>query len=594
MNSTVPVAVLGVEHSVSGRLWRSRLTDSRLAAQISQQHDLPEAVGRVLAARGVSASEVEEFLDPRLRTMLPDPSAFAGMDAAVARLVAAVEAGETIAIFGDYDVDGATASAVLQRYFRMIGGDARVYIPDRLAEGYGPNGPALLRLKSEGVAVVVTVDCGITAFEPLAEAADAGLDVIVVDHHVAEPRLPRAVAVVNPNRLDDSSGCGQLAAVGVAFMLVVGLNRALRQAGRFENRPEPDLMALLDLVALGTVCDMVPLTGINRALVFAGLKLLSQRRNRGLVALADVAGLDARPEAYHLGFVLGPRVNAGGRVGKSDLGARLLATEDADEAISLAHRLDEFNTERRAIEAAVEAHAITQIEDQGDGAGPISIAVGEGWHAGVVGIVASRLVERFRRPALVIALADGVGKGSGRSIPGVDLGAAIIAARQAGLLITGGGHPAAAGLSLAESGIDELREFLCARLADAVAEHGGRPSLGLDEALSAGAATVSFVDQLKRIGPFGMGNPEPRFAVSSCRVVKVDLVGGNHVRCVLADGGKGRLNAIAFRVADKPVGQTLLESRGRTLHVAGHLRSDSWRGRERVQLFIDDVAHASG
>lgn len=586
-------AILGVERSVSGRLWRSRLVDPRLAAQISQTYDLPEPVGRVLAARGVSAADVEEFLNPRLREMLPDPSSFAGMDAAVARLVAAVSAGESIAIFGDYDVDGATASAMLQRYFRMIGGDALVYIPDRLSEGYGPNGPALLRLKSQGVAVVVTVDCGITAFEPLAEAAQAGLDVIVVDHHVAEPRLPPAVAVVNPNRLDDNSGCGQLAAVGVAFLLVVGLNRALREAGRFESSPEPDLLELLDLVALGTVCDMVPLTGINRALVFRGLKQMSTRRNPGLAALADVAKLDQRPEAYHLGFVLGPRVNAGGRVGKSDLGARLLATDDADEAEALARRLDEYNSERRAIEAVVEAAALSQIEDQGDGSGPICVAVGEGWHAGVVGIVASRLVERFRRPALVIALADGIGKGSGRSIPGVDLGAAVIAARQAGLLISGGGHPAAAGLSLEASGVDALREFLAERLRDAVASQGGRPSLGLDGALTAGAATLSFIEQINRIGPFGMGNPEPRFAVANCRVVRADLVGANHVRCVLADGDKGRLNAIAFRAADKPMGQSLLEARGRTLHVAGHLRADHWRGRDRVQLFIDDVAHAS-
>lgn len=586
-------AILGVERSVSGRLWRSRLIDPRLAAQIAQTYDLPEPVGRVLAARGVSAADVEEFLNPRLREMLPDPSSFAGMDAAVARLVAAVSAGETIAIFGDYDVDGATASAMLQRYFRMIGGDALVYIPDRLSEGYGPNGPALLRLKSQGVAVVVTVDCGVTAFEPLAEAAQAGLDVIVVDHHVAEPRLPPAVAVVNPNRLDDNSGCGQLAAVGVAFLLVVGLNRALREAGRFESSPEPDLLGLLDLVALGTVCDMVPLTGINRALVFRGLKQMSTRRNPGLAALADVAKLDQRPEAYHLGFVLGPRVNAGGRVGKSDLGARLLATDDADEAEALARRLDEYNSERRAIEAVVEAAALSQIEDQGDGTGPICVAVGEGWHAGVVGIVASRLVERFRRPALVIALADGIGKGSGRSIPGVDLGAAVIAARQAGLLISGGGHPAAAGLSLEASGVDALREFLAERLRDAVASQSGRPSLGLDGALTAGAATVSFIEQINRIGPFGMGNPEPRFAVANCRVVRADLVGANHVRCVLADGDKGRLNAIAFRAADKPIGQSLLEARGRTLHVAGHLRADHWRGRDRVQLFIDDVAHAS-
>ena len=587
-------AVLGVERSVSGRWWRSRLEDPRLAAQISQQHDLPEAVGRVLAARGVRAEDVEGFLDPKLRAQLPDPSSFAGMDAAVARLIAAVEAGEKIAIFGDYDVDGATASAVLQRYFRMVGGDALVYIPDRLSEGYGPNGPALLGLKSQGVAVVVTVDCGITAFDPLAEAAAAGLDVIVVDHHMAEPRLPAAVAVVNPNRLDDNSGCGQLAAVGVAFLLVIGLNRGFRAAGRFEGRAEPDLMALLDLVALGTVCDMVPLTGINRALVYQGLKMLSARRNVGLAALADVARLDQRPEAYHLGFLLGPRVNAGGRVGKSDLGARLLATDDAEEAAALAHRLDEYNTERRAIEAAVEVQAVSQIEDLGDALGPISVAVGEGWHAGVVGIVASRLVERFRRPALVIAVAEGVGKGSGRSIPGVDLGAAIIAARQAGLLITGGGHPAAAGLTVSEANIDELREFLADRLRDGVEEHGLSPSLGLDGALSVGAATVPFVEQLSRIGPFGMGNPEPRFAVSNCRVVRADIVGANHVRCVLADDGKGRLNAIAFRTADKPTGQALLESRGRTLHVAGHLRCDNWRGRERVQLFVDDVAIASG
>ena len=587
-------AILGVERSVSGRRWRSRLEDPRLAAQISQQHDLPEAVGRVLAARGVRAEDVEGFLDPKLRAQLPDPSSFAGMDAAVARLIAAVEAGETIAIFGDYDVDGATASAVLQRYFRMLGGDALVYIPDRLSEGYGPNGPALLGLKSQGVAVVVTVDCGITAFDPLAEAAAAGLDVIVVDHHMAEPRLPAAVAVVNPNRLDDNSGCGQLAAVGVAFLLAIGLNRGFREAGRFEGRAEPDLMALLDLVALGTVCDMVPLTGINRALVYQGLKMLSARRNAGLAALADVSRLDQRPEAYHLGFLLGPRVNAGGRVGKSDLGARLLATDDAEEAAALAHRLDEYNTERRAIEAAVEVHAVSQIEDLGDALGPISVAVGEGWHAGVVGIVASRLVERFRRPALVIAVAEGVGKGSGRSIPGVDLGAAIIAARQAGLLITGGGHPAAAGLSVSSANIPALREFLADRLRDGVEEHGLRPSLGLDGALSAGAATVPFVEQLSRIGPFGMGNPEPRFAVSNCRVVRAEIVGANHVRCVLADDGKGRLNAIAFRTADKPTGQALLESRGRTLHVAGHLRSDNWRGRERVQLFVDDVAIASG
>ena len=363
-------AVLGVERSLSGRLWRSRLTDSRAAAQLSQQLDLPEVVGRVLAARGVTPESAEDFLNPSLRSMLPDPSTLAGMDAATERLAGAVAGGETIAVFGDYDVDGATSAAVLLRYLRRVGTEARAYIPDRISEGYGPNAAALLGLRDDGVAVVVTVDCGITAFEPLAAAAEAGLDVIVVDHHVAEPRLPAAAAVVNPNRLDDTSGCGQLAAVGVAFLLVVGLNRALRQAGRFADGGEPDLMDLLDLVALGTICDMVPLVHVNRALVSQGLKVMGGRGNPGIAALADIAGVKERPGAYHAGYVLGPRVNAGGRVGKSDLGTRLLATDDPAEAAALAERLDVFNTERRAIEAAVEAAAMDSIEAQGDGHRP--------------------------------------------------------------------------------------------------------------------------------------------------------------------------------------------------------------------------------
>ena len=586
--------VLGVERSLSGRLWRSRLTDSRAAAQLSQQLDLPEMVGRVLAARGVTVESAEDFLNPSLRTMLPDPSRLAGMDEATGRLAAAVSNRETIAVFGDYDVDGATSAAVLLRYLRRVGAEAQAYIPDRISEGYGPNTAALLGLREQGVDVVVTVDCGITAFEPLAAAAEAGLDVIVVDHHVAEPRLPVAAAVVNPNRLDDTSGCGQLAAVGVAFLLVVGLNRALRQAGRFADGGEPELMDLLDLVALGTICDMVPLVDVNRALVSQGLKVLGGRGNVGIAALADIAGVKERPGAYHAGYVLGPRVNAGGRVGKSDLGTRLLATDDPAEAAALAERLDEFNTERRAIEAVVESAAIDDIEAQGDNAGPVSIAVGDGWHPGVVGIVASRLVERFRRPAVVIAVADGVGKGSGRSIPGVDLGAAVIAARQSGLLITGGGHPAAAGLTVEAARIDDLRSFLAERLGPSVADHGATPSLGLDGALTVGAATWDLVEQLARVGPFGQGNAEPRFALAHAHVVRADVVGQRHVRCVLADDAKGRINAIAFRSIEKPLGQALLNARGRPLHVAGHLRADTWRGRDRVQLMIDDVAEVVG
>ncbi len=585
-------AVLGVERSVSGRRWRFRLADARAGLALAQRLGAPEIVGRVLAARGVATDDAESFLNPTLRETLPDPSRIADLDVAVGRLVRAIQRGETVAVFGDYDVDGATAAALLARYLKAVGAASRIYVPDRLREGYGPKAPALLRLKAEGAAVVVTVDCGVTAFEPLAAAAEAGLDVIVVDHHIAEPRLPEAVAVVDPNRLDDSSGCGELAAVGVAYLLVVGLNRALRAEGWFAARPEPDLLRDLDLVALGTVCDMVPLTGVNRALVTQGLKVLAQRSNVGLATLADVAGVGERPGTYHAAFILGPRINAGGRVGEASLGARLLATDDAEEASGLACRLDDLNGERRAIEAGVEGAAVRQIEEAGGDPGPVVFAVGEGWHPGVIGIVAGRLSQRFFRPAFVIALADGVGKGSGRSIPGVDIGSAVIAARQAGVLVDGGGHPAAAGLTVAADRVAELRDFLADRLGSAVAEHGTAPSLGLDGAISASAATPELVDLLDRVGPFGVGNAEPRFAVAGARVVRADVVGERHVRCILADDGGGRLNAIAFRSLETPVGAALLGAAGRALHIAGHLRADRWRGRERVQLLIEDLAPA--
>ncbi|MEE8203986.1 MAG: single-stranded-DNA-specific exonuclease RecJ [Alphaproteobacteria bacterium] len=583
-------AVLGVERSVTGRRWRSRLADARAGLALAQRLDVPEVVGRVLAARGVAAADAEDFLNPSLRRSLPDPSRLVDMDAAIARLVDAVKRGETVAVFGDYDVDGATSAALLKRYLVAVGAAARVYVPDRLEEGYGPNAPALLRLQAEGAGVVITVDCGIAAFAPLAEAAAAGLDVIVVDHHVAEARLPEAVAVVDPNRLDDDSGCGMLAAVGVAFLLVVGLNRALRAAGWFAAREEPDLRQWLDLVALGTVCDMVPLTGVNRALVAQGLKVLAGRGNLGLATLVDVAGVRERPGTYHAAFILGPRINAGGRIGRADLGATLLTTGDAGEAVALAHRLDELNDERRAIEAAVEAAAVRAVEASGDDA--VAFAVGAGWHPGVVGIVASRLVQRLNRPAFVIALADGVGKGSARTIPGVDVGAAVIAARQTGLLIAGGGHAAAAGLTVAEERIGELRAFLVERLAAAVAEAGASPTLGLDGAIALGAANCELVDLLDRVGPFGAGNAEPRFAVAASRVVRADVVGGRHVRCFLVDDAGARLSAIAFRSVETPLGPALLGAAGRALHVAGHLRADSWRGERRVQLLVDDAAPA--
>src|SRR5437660_5810068 len=492
-------AFLGVERSLTGRRWAERLADERMALAIAQRHGLPDAICRLLAAREVDLEGVPDFLEPTLRKFLPDPLHLKDMDAAVARLVRAVQAGERIVVFGDYDVDGATSSALLLRFFRSVGGDIGVYIPDRRKEGYGPNAPALLKLKQEGAAVVVTVDCGVTAYEPLAEARRAGLDTIVIDHHQAEIGLPEAVAVVDPNRIDDASPHKQLAAVGVAFLLCVGINRALREAGWYTTaRPEPDLRQWLDLVALGTVADVVPLTGVNRALVRQGLVVMAQRRNPGLAALADVAKLREPPGAYHLGFMLGPRVNAGGRVGQADLGARLLSSEDVHEVGALALRLDEFNAERRAIEREVLDQAIGRIESlygpDRKGLPSALVIESEGWHVGVIGIVASRLVERYGRPAFVIGM-DGelgkgqIGRGSGRSVRGVDLGAAVIAARQAGLLVNGGGHAMAAGLTVARDALPELAQFLDERIAPQLGTAPLVRELGIDAALAPGAAT---------------------------------------------------------------------------------------------------------
>jgi single-stranded-DNA-specific exonuclease len=590
MTAGVP-AFLGVERSLTGRRWLARGGDDRLALALSQRLALPEVVGRVLAARGVGLDEAEAFLNPTLRDLLPDPSHLKDMDKAVERLVRAVTSGETIGIFGDYDVDGATSSALLRNYLDAAGARTRVYIPDRMTEGYGPNEAALLRLKAEGAGVVVTVDCGTTAFEPLAAAAAAGLDMIVVDHHVAEAALPVALAVINPNRLDENSPHGHLAAVGVAFLLAVALNRGLRQAGYFESRPAPDLMRWLDLVALGTVCDVVPLVGLNRALVTQGLKVMARRGNAGLAALADIAAIKEAPGAYHLGYVMGPRVNAGGRVGEAELGTRLLSTADSAEAADIARQLDGYNKDRQDIEAAVLRDAIEQVESRPDDGSPLLVAVGEGWHQGVIGIVAGRLKERYGRAACVIALDGENGKGSGRSVAGLDLGAAIIAARQAGLLKAGGGHAMAAGFALSRERLGEFQAFVGARLQ---AQLSGElvPLLELDGALDAGAASVELVETLAQVGPFGSGNPEPRFAISAARIAKADVVGSGHVRLMLAGAGGKRLKAIAFRAADSEMGHALLASSGAPFHLAGALRADTWQGTTSVQLVVDDAAPA--
>jgi len=541
---------------------------------MAQQLGVPEIVGRVLDGRAVGLEDASRFLDPTLRDLLPDPGHLLGMETAAERLASAVMQGERIAVFGDYDVDGATSSALLKRYFEALGASLRVYIPDRLAEGYGPNTQALLRLKDEGASVVITVDCGTTAHEPLQAAREAGLDVIVVDHHEAEADLPAALAVVNPNRLDETSPHGHMAAVGVAFLLCVAVNRTLRGAGFFERRTEPDLRRWLDLVALGTVCDVVPLKGVNRALVTQGLKVMAGRANAGLKALADVAGIDEPPGSYHAGFILGPRINAGGRVGKADLGTRLLSTDDAAEATDLAAMLDGLNSERQAIEAGVQAEAIAQVEGDGQGDTAIIVVAGDGWHPGVVGIVASRLKERYDRPALVIAMDGERGTGSGRSVGGVDLGAAVIAARQAGILEKGGGHAMAAGLTVARARLGDLQAFLRQRLGAAVAARPVVPVLSLDGALRIAGANAELADTLAAIGPYGSGNPEPRFAIAKARILRADPVGRDqsHLKLTLGDDGTKRLEAIAFRAVESEMGQALIHHGGAPFHIAGKIR----------------------
>lgn len=582
---------LGVERSVSGRRWRLRPTDG-LEFALAQTLELPELIGRALAARGIGLEAAEDFLNPTLRNSLPDPSHLIDMDRAADHLATLIEAGAPIGVFGDYDVDGATSSAVLVRFFRALGVTVHVHIPDRAREGYGPNLPALEALAAKGARAIITVDCGTTAFDALDAARAQGIAVIVLDHHLAEARLPATLALVNPNRIDESSPHGQLAAVGVTYLLVVALNRTLRARGFYKGRPEPSLIDWLDMVALGTVADVVPLTGVNRALVTQGLKVLARRGNIGLAALGDIARLDSRPSAYHLGFLFGPRINAGGRVGQSDLGMRLLSTEDPDEAAALAFRLDELNRERQAIEADVLEAAIEQVERRQGGHAPLVIAAGEGWHAGVIGIVASRLKERFGRPAIAVALDGAVGRGSCRSIPGVDIGAAITAARQAGHLVNGGGHKMAAGFTVEAGRLIDLAAFLMARVAqDAEGAIASAAALSLDGVLAAEGATPELAQMVERLGPFGPGNSEPRFALSGVRVVKADIVGTGHVRCVLAGADRARLKGIAFKSGGEPLGVLLLGSAGRSpLHLAGRLRLNRWQEREDVEFHIDDAA----
>lgn len=586
---TPHTSFLGIETSFSGRRWASRSYDERQTLAIAQRHNLPDILARSLSARGQTVETAEAFLTPRLRDSMPDPSLLQDMDKAVSRFILALENNERAVVFGDYDVDGATSSALLIRFARALGYTLDLYIPDRLSEGYGPNEAAMKKLATQGITLALCVDCGTTAHEPLAAAQQVGLDVIVLDHHAAELSLPPAVAIVNPNRLDDpmTDSLGTLAAVGVTYLFIVAVNRALREARFYSDvRPEPDLKKWLDLVALGTVCDVVKLIGLNRTFVAQGLKVMEARGNVGIAALAQISAATLPFDTYTAGFLLGPRLNAGGRVGKSDTGAKLLAMEDEAEAIGVAEYLGLLNSERRVLEADVLAQAEMMIFDE---AAPLTFVASENWHVGVIGIVASRLKDKFHRPAIVIGIDQALGKGSGRSVGNVDLGAAIIAARQAGLLINGGGHKMAAGLTVAKDKIDALHAFLAERIGKQLDAEPFVPTLTLDGLVAAGALDGAFISQLSALAPFGTGNPEPRFALADCKIIRADIVGEKHVKVIASQGGAS-LSAIAFRAMESDLGASLLAHVGHTLHLAGHLRRNVWQGRETIQLVIDDAA----
>jgi single-stranded-DNA-specific exonuclease len=585
------LAAPAVERSVSGRCWRWRGHDPAVALAMCQRLELPEVIGRVLAGRGVAPDGVPAFLAPKLRDSLPDPSHLLDLDGAVERLADAVQADERIGLLGDYDVDGASSVALLARYLAAVGAQSAIDIPDRLREGYGPNIRALERLAEQGCRLVITLDSGTTAFEPLALAAARGQEIIVVDHHVAEARLPQALAVINPNRRDQASPAGELAAVGVAFLVVVALNRTLRARGHFVRRPEPDLRRWLDLVALGTICDVVPLTGLNRALVAQGLKVAARGANPGLMALARAARLAWPPSAEDVAFALGPRLNAGGRTGCSHLAAELLTKEAPDDIAEIAFRLEGLNEERRRLERQLVAAAEAQIAPALERDAPLLLVTGEGWSPGVLGLVAARLTERYHRPSVAIGLVNGMGKGSARSVPGFDLGGAILAARQAGLLVEGGGHPMAAGLSVEADRLPALEAFLAERIQGVPGL--GRPAppdLALDGALQVAGLSFDLAERLAALAPFGRGNPEPRFMLRHARSRAVRQLAGAHIDCTLYDPAGGRVRAIAFRAADQPLGRALLQAAGAPLHLAGSIKLDWWEGQPRVTFRIEDAA----
>ena len=585
MNTPENQTVLGIASSATARRWVGlSAQQDRLAQTISQRSGLPDTLARTLARLGIEPEQAETYLSPALRDLMPDPSVFRDMDTAARRIDDAVQKRHKIAIFADYDVDGGSSAALLIDWLRQLGLSATLYIPDRIDEGYGPNETAMAELASTHD-LIICVDCGTLSHAPIAAAT--GTDVIVLDHHTGGETLPPAVAVVNPNRQDEDTEYGYLCAAGVVFMCLVAINRLRRQNGQ----PQPDLLKMLDLVALATVADVAPLNGLNRALVRQGLKVMAQRQRTGLVALCDAAGLNTAPAAYHLGFVLGPRVNAGGRIGKADLGARLLSTDNPDEASAMAEQLNILNDERREIEAEVRLQALEQAENRGVDA-PLVWAAQDGWHPGVVGIVASRLKEATNRPAIVIGFENGEGKGSGRSVTGIDLGAAIATCTREGLLLKGGGHKMAAGLTVSADKLEPAMDRLSELLGKQGAGDLGPKDLELDGVIYPSAISIELIEQLEQAGPFGAGAAAPRFALPNVRIAFAKRAGENHLRLTAQDENGGRIDAIAFSAFDGPIGPLIEDHKGRLFHLAGRLEVDDWGGRKRPKLRLEDAVLA--
>ena len=591
---TKPRAFLNVERSAGGRRWKARLDDPRIAEAIAQRHELPEIVARVLAARGVGVDEAEAFLNPTIRTLMPQPGALMDMEKGAARLAEAVMAGEKIGVIADYDVDGVSSAAMLMLFLKAVGSSCAVHIPDRLTEGYGPSERAVEQLKADGAQLLVTLDCGVMAHDPLARAAELGLTTLIVDHHQAGEQLPEAHAVINPNRQDDVSGLGYLCAAGVTMIFIAAVNKALRLRGWYgAARPEPNMLQWLELVSLATVCDVVPLKGLNRAYVTQGLKIMARRENVGLSSLADVARLKRKPDTYALGYLLGPRINAAGRIGNAALALRLLTTGDRGEAAQIAQELERLNRERQEIELAVVDQAMVQADNMlgAERRASVLVVSGRGWHPGVVGLAAARLKERFNLPSFVLAedKAGVLAAGSGRSIPGADIGSAVREAFESGLIEKGGGHAMAAGLTVRRERLGDLRAFLEERLAPQVAAAQDR-ALSIDAALTAGAATLELIELLEQAGPYGTAHPAPVFAFPAHRVLYADPAGGDHIRLTLAAADGKKLKAVAFRAMGTELGELLLSERQMPLHIAGRLTIDDWSGARVPCLHVEDAA----